>query len=317
MEFLKETFGDSENGVRWGGVLAAVLGIGGGFYLGGGIGAAIGLASSLLAAPIMNEIFFNVNRATGNVKPPARNNDIKPNVPLEAAPAPVRQPDNKLSPTTIKAPLLKNLVPPPPGAVAKQFEKREEIRKIIVDREGGRADFEKASKEARDLEAQTDTFIATVDKYSEMRDEYHKDKGERSQLVGAVKTALGRTGITNALTQDEIERFVPSLPTLSAEQKAQVAKQMADSFPEKIKMLGDSPDLPLRQSIERSFTKGDDGKPNPAKVEAWKKKSGLEKLNYSLDRLNEMRADLESRSKLDFKLAAGGEAEAAAWRAMP
>lgn len=314
MEFLKQIFGDSENGVRWGGVLAAVLGIGGGMYLGGGVGAALGAALGVfVGAPILNEVFFNVNRATGNVVPPPRNTSIVARPALEQAPAPVRQPDNTLSPTTIRSPILENLIPPEVAVVSRQFEARERIRRIIVDREGGLRQFEEAVGEARRLEAQTDNFITTMNAYLAQRDDYHKEGGERARLVAAVRTGLSRTGITNALTEAEIERFVPSLPTMSAAQRGEIQQHMDNCFPERVQLLGGGTDvLPLRQSIERHFTKGADGQPDAAKVQQWARKSSLEKLNFALDRLDEMRAEFESRTPINWNLAAGGSDESQA-----
>lgn len=307
MEFLKDLFVDGQNNTRWGSVVSVLLGGGAGLWLGGGgvLGALLGGGLGMLLAPVVNETFFQAGRSMATITPPPRTYEIKPNIPLKDVPAPVKQPSGEFSPTSIKAPILENIKVPPPHAIDESLKRREGIWKLLSQGGGDRKAYEQAVNSARELERQTDVFIATIDEYHKVRAEYLKPGGQRKELVVAVKTALTRTGITNPLTNDEIERFVPTLPALTEDEQRIVATQLATAVPETLQSLGNTATLKFRASVEKFFTHGKGNAPIPAKVEEWKKKTSLEKINIALDRMDEMRADFTYYNPIDWNAAVG------------
>ncbi len=318
MEFLKSIFGSSETGPKFGGVLTVAGASIGGYFFGGGIiGGLLGLAGGLIAAPIVNDLVFSIGRSAGMITPPGRDTTITPNTPTTELPAPVLQPSGEVSPTTITAPILENLQPPPPLAIEESFKKRERVREILVERKGNATDYDKAVTEARQLESQTDVFLATVDAYDKERSKYHEKGGKREAIVIAVKTALVRPDRPNSLTDAEIERFIPNLPAMTDGDKTSAVTLMAEAMPENITMFGTLQPFPLREYAHSKYVTGADDKPNPAKEAEWQKKTPLERLNFTLNALDDERYYYEYTTPIDWTKATGSKEEGDRVRKLP
>ncbi len=309
MEFLKSIFGSQEAGLKAGGITSVLLGTIGGYFFGGGaIGGAIGLASGLALAPVLNEVFFKIGRQYGLITPPPRNTTITPNVPVADVAAPVQQPGGKMSETTVAAPILENMAPPPPQSIAENIERREDLWKRLIEKRGTEAEYHAAKEETKKLETKVDTFIATIDEYHKVREDYQKKDGKRDQLITAVKTALLRPGVTNSLTDGEINRFVPQLPAMPPAMQEQAAKLMAEALPAKLPLGGLFDPYNLADAARLDFTRGSATAPDPAKEEEWAKKSTLERLNYTLDKVDDLRYRDEYKRPINWELI-GGSAE--------
>lgn len=292
--FIESTFGTAETGTKYGGYVGILGGAGAGYAAGGIIGAIMGGLGGLVAAPLINEIFFRVGRSMGIITPPGRNNDIKPNVPTEEIPAPVIQPDKTFSKGSVEAPILDNIKPPPALTIADSFKKRERVWEMLVNKIGDRSDYDKAITEARNMEDAASKFILTVDKYEEVREIYHKPGGKREGVVNDVRTSLKRKGIENPLSEAEVQRFVPTLPALTSDEKAKVTALYDKAMPEQIPGFADLEGVDIRTFGYNSFVNDANDVPIPAKVEEWKAKSPIARIYVSLDALDNERFKFEN-----------------------
>lgn len=316
MEFIKKAFGDSENGVRAGGILSTVLGSALGFYFGGGIGAVLGLIGGTLLSPVVNEAFFQIQRSTGGITPKPRNTEIIASTPTREIAAPVLQKSGAYSQTSIRAPILENLEPPPESAIAESFKKRDELWNILIKGGSSLTQFEAKQKETKELEAKTDTFIATIDAYERVREDYMATDGKRQELVNAVSASMKRNVISNPLTQAEIERFIPTLPQMSAADTAHSQMLMMQAMPDTVTLIPGVDPFPLEAYTRRTFVNDANKNPISEKVERWNAMTKLERLNASLDQLDTMRFNMEHENPIDWVAATGSTTEAERVRKM-
>lgn len=290
MEFLKSIFGSEKTGAKPGGIAAVLLGTIGGYYLGGSFMTGLmGLVGGVVLAPLVNELVFKAGQHMGTITPPSRPQDFTALDPIQQLPAHMLQPSGQLSKHNIQAPFLDNLTVPPAFAVAESFKKRERIIEILTKKEGNLTEFDQVRTQAEALEKQAGDFMATVKEYQARRAAYHIAGGPRDVVINDVKESLKRKGITNPLSDDQIQRFVPTLPALTADQEAEVTRLLDAALPETIPVFNNPQPYKPRIAAEARFTKDTDPEAKKRKKLEWDAKSQFQKICYALDQLDQDR----------------------------
>lgn len=306
MEFLKKILGSSETGYKPGGIISLLVGALGGYLAGGTLlTGAFGLAGGVMLAPLINEVLFSVGRHAGMITPPPRSETITPKIPTVEVPAPVRQPGGVDSTTVVHAPLLENLQPPELKTISENFARRAELWKRLRDKTGTEAEYSAAVEETRKLETKVDTFIATIDKYDDARQEYHKKGGKRDELMAAVRTSLLRPGIKTQLSETELERFVPTLPAMDAAARTRAQQLLADALPETMKLGGK--EVNIRRQAYREYVRRAGSQPADKIKESWDNKTSLERINTAMNLFDDVRYNFDYKAQIDWKLITGDD----------
>lgn len=214
--WFSRTFSDpATGGANWTSI--ATVGIAGaaGYLFGNLPGLLMGILGGGLLAPLVGELVHQL----GGTSMPPRTTTV-PIVPTVAyTPAPILQPNGQNVERVVASPILENIIASRPDDIPSGFNARDQIRDALAGNNptnNTRENFDNLVRTAVTSERRVENFYTAMRNYQTQQRNYttgqNGQPSEYDNLVSSVSTLSA--SFSNPLTQDEIRRFVPSLPSV-------------------------------------------------------------------------------------------------------